>query len=294
MVEYQLFPGCVIQNRIPYIEASAKFVFDKLGVEYCGAEFSCCPNPVGLKFVDEKTWVTIAARNACEGEIAQKPIMSLCNGCYQSLYIAQHKLNHDPILKKEVNTILSQVGKEFKGDGEIYHFVKVLREKVGLEKIKSMIVKPLTGLKVALHPGCHYMRPSHILHGEDPMKPVYLRELCEAAGATVVDYPDELLCCGNAVRSTDEYTANTLLKAKVDSARGAGADCFVVNCPACFQQFDTEQGKLKSMAEEGVTYKFPTFYITELFALAMGKSPEEIGLKFHRNKGKEALAKMGF
>ena len=77
MVEYQLFPGCVIQNRIPYIEASAKFVFDKLGVGYCAGEFSCCPNPVGLKFVDEKTWVTIAARNACEVSLVFKTIIKL-------------------------------------------------------------------------------------------------------------------------------------------------------------------------------------------------------------------------
>jgi heterodisulfide reductase subunit B len=102
-----------------------------------------------------------------------------------------------------------------------------------------------------------------------------------------------MLCCGNAVRIEDEYTANTMLKAKVDAVKAAGADCLAVNCPSCFQQFDTEQSKVKTIAEEGVDYKFPVFYITELLALAMGKDPKEIGLNFHRNKGKEALAKVG-
>jgi len=293
MAEYKLFPGCVIQNRVPFLEASAKYVFDQLGVAYSGAEFGCCPNPVGLKFVDQKTWCALAARNICEAEKENKPIMSLCNGCYQSMAVAQHELKHDKILKKEVNEILAKVGKTFQGSVQIEHFVRVLMRGVGIEKIKSKIVRPLTGLKVACHPGCHYMRPSHILHGEDPLKPVFLHQLVEATGATVVEYDQELLCCGNCVRQTDEYTANTMLKSKIDTAQAAGADCFSVNCPACFQQFDGEQGKLKELAVEGQTYKFPTFYITELIALAMGKSPDDIGISFHRNRGKEELAKVG-
>ncbi len=119
----------------------------------------------------------------------------------------------------------------------------------------------------------------------------YLRKLVEATGATAVVYDQENLCCGNVVRNTDPYTANTMLKSKIDSAKRAGADCLVANCPSCFQQLDTEQAKVKSIAEEGEEYKFPVFYITELIALAMGKDPATLGIKFHRNKGKEALAK---
>lgn len=291
--EYKLFPGCLMTNRLPFLEASAKVVFDELGVGYSSADFACCPNPVGLRFVDIKTWCALAARNLVEAEKENKNIMSLCNGCAQSLIIADHEMKHDPILKDEVNEILKKVGKEYKGTINVLHFVKVLYEEVGLEKIKASVKHPLTGLKVALHPGCHYARPSHILKvEEDVMNLQYLRKLVEATGATVVDYPEENLCCGNVVRNTDPYTANTMLKSKFDGAKRAGADCLVVNCPSCFQQFDTEQAKLKSIAEEGEVYKFPTFYITELIALAMGKDPATLGIKFHRNKGKEALAKV--
>ena len=31
--EYKLFQGCVIGNRIPFIEASARKVFEKLGIK---------------------------------------------------------------------------------------------------------------------------------------------------------------------------------------------------------------------------------------------------------------------
>jgi heterodisulfide reductase subunit B len=293
MSDYTLFPGCVIQNRMPFLEASAKFVFEKLGIKTSSAEFGCCPNPVGLKFLDVKTWASLAARNIAVAEKEGKNVMSLCNGCYQTMAVANHEIKHDEILKKEVNEILSKVGKEIKGDITINHFVRVLYEEVGIENIKKAITKPLTGIKVACHPGCHYMRPSHILQGEDPLNPQYLHRLVEATGATVVEYPGELLCCGNVVRNTDEYTANTMLKSKIDNAVAAGADCLAVNCPACFTQFDIEQAKCKKLAAEGQEYKLPTYFITELIALAMGKSINEIGVNFHRNKGADVLAKVG-
>lgn len=290
MADYKLFSGCVIQNRLPFLEASAKFVFDKVGVGVSEAEFSCCPNPVGLKPFNTMAWYSMAARNLVLAEKENKAIMSLCNGCYQSLNTANVELHHDPVLKKNVNDVLAKVGKELKGTAEVKHFIKVLHDEVGIAKIKSLVTKPLTGLKVAVHVGCHYARPSHIANTEDPLKPVYLKELVEALGATVVPYDNELLCCGNSVRSTDEKVANSILKAKIDEVIMRGADCLVVNCPACFTQFDSEQGKLK---EEGKTYKFPTYFITELMAMAMGKDPKDIGIAFHRSKGAEALAKVG-
>ncbi len=294
MSEYKLFPGCVIQNRVPFLEASAKYVFDKLGVAYSSGEFGCCPNPVGIKMADKKTWCALAARNIAEAEKEEKPIMALCNGCYQSLAVGNHELKHDPVLKKDINAILKKVDKEYKGIIDINHFVTVLVEEVGLDKIKSMITNPLEGLKVGVHPGCHYARPSHILNNEDPMDPHYLKDLVEVAGAEVVDYDLEMLCCGNSVRNQDEYTANTMLRDKIRAAKESGADCLAVNCPACFQQFENNQLKLRKMkdADKKEKFRFPTLFITEILALAMGKDAKEIGIRYHRNKSREFLNKV--
>lgn len=291
--EYKLFPGCLIPNRFPYLEASAKYVFDKIGLKYSHTDFACCPNPVGARFVNNKSWLAIGARNIALAESEQKPIMSLCNGCFQTLALVDHELKHDPKVKAEMNEILKEVNREYKGTIDIEHFVKVLAEKETAEKIKAQISHSMSGLKVAVHPGCHYARPSHVLHMEENVMDLkFLKELVQLTGATVVEYPQENLCCGNVARSTDEYTANTMLKAKFDGAMAAGADCLVVNCPACYQQFDSEQRNVNKIAEEGKKYKFPIFYITELLALAMGATGDQIGLKFHRNKPKEALAKV--
>lgn len=293
-MEYKLFPGCLIQNRVPFLEASARFVFEKVGLQVSDSEFGCCPNPVGIKPTDTKSWLALGARNLCLAEKENKPIMSLCNGCYQTLFCVNHELQKDEIAKREINEILAKVGKEFKGTTDVLHFVNVLATEVGFDKIRKAIVKPLTGLKVACHAGCHYSRPSHILHNEDPFKPQFLRKLVECTGATVVDYEADWLCCGNVVRNANEGVANTMLKAKLDSAMNSGAECLAVNCPACFQTYDNDQGKLKDLAAEGQVYKFPIYYVTELLAMAMGKDPKDMGIPFHRNKGSEVLSKLGF
>jgi heterodisulfide reductase subunit B len=290
MSNYTLYPGCTIQNRIPYLEASAKFVFEKLGVSFNTADFNCCPNPVGLKLFDKKAWLTLAGRNLAVAESQKKDVMSLCNGCFQSMFQADYELKHDPIMKAEVNKALAEINKNYTGAINVKHFVYVLYKDIGIAKIKSMVTKPLSGLKVAVHPGCHYARPSHIVQTDDPKSPIHLKELVKATGATLVENHAETLCCGQLVRNQDEKVANGILKTKIDGALNAGADIIACNCPACFQELDNQQKNLK---EEGKDYKVPILYITELLALAMGQNTDQIGLKFHRNRGKEIFDKLG-
>jgi len=280
MTEYKIFQGCVIGNRIPFIEAASKKVFEKLGIETSQAPFSCCPDPTGMKSFDNDAWLALGARNLTLAEAEGKDIISLCNGCTNTLRGVQHQLKHDSLKKEKVNAELAKIGKEFKGSIDVKHFVDVLKDEVGIDKIKGSFTKQLSGLKVACHPGCHYMRPAEWMESDDPMRPVNLKKLVAASGATVVDYDELALCCGSAVTNAYEEHGLANLKIKMDSIKNAGADIIVVNCPACFQQFDTRQRDLSKKFE--TEYNIPVLYLTELYALAMGISPDDIGLKFHR------------
>jgi len=277
MTEYAMFEGCTIGNRIPFIEAASKRVFEKVGIETSQAPFSCCPDPTGMKSFDNDAWLTLGARNLTLAEKEGKDIISLCNGCTNTLRGVQYQLKHDSMKMDKVNKELAKIGKEYKGTSDIKHFVDVLSD--NLDKVKGAISKPLTGLKVAVHPGCHYMRPAEWMESDDPMNPTTLKRLVEASGASVVDYGEEVLCCGNAVTNAYEEHGFANLKIKLDAIKKAGVDIIVVNCPACFQQFDTRQRELSKAFE--TAYNIPVLYITELYALAMGVSSEDIGLKFH-------------
>lgn len=280
-----MFEGCTIGNRIPFIEAASKRVFEKVGIKTSQAPFSCCPDPTGMKSFDNNAWLTLGARNLTLAENEGKDIISLCNGCTNTLRGVQYQLKHDSTKMDKVNEELAKIGKEYKGTSNIKHFVDVLSD--NLDKVKGAISKPLNDLKVAVHPGCHYMRPAEWMESDDPMNPTTLKRLVEASGASVVDYGEEILCCGNAVTNAYEEHGFANLKIKMDAIKKARVDIIVVNCPACFQQFDTRQRDLSKAYD--TEYGIPVLYITELYALAMGVSPEDIGLKFHRIRLKRDL-----
>ncbi|MHA1106247.1 MAG: CoB--CoM heterodisulfide reductase iron-sulfur subunit B family protein [Promethearchaeota archaeon] len=282
MTEYKMFEGCTIGNRIPFIEAASRKVFEKIGIVTSSAPFSCCPDPTGMKSFDNNAWLALGARNLALAEAEKLPIISLCNGCTNTLRGVQFQLKHDSLKKERVNAELSKIGKEYNGSIDVKHFVDVLKDNI--DKIKAAVTKPLSGLKVAVHPGCHYMRPGEWMESDDPMHPTTLKELVAAAGATVVDYEEEILCCGSALTNAYEEHGMAMLKVKMDSVQKSGADILVVNCPACFQQFDTRQRDLGKRYE--TEYKVPVLYITELLSLAMGIGADEIGFKFHRTRMK--------
>lgn len=285
-----MFQGCVIGNRIPFIEASARKVFDKLGINTSDAAFACCPDPVGFNGTDHESWLAMAARNLTIAEQESKNIISLCNGCFQTLKLVNEELKHDDHEKERVNNVLKTIGREFKGSIDVKHFVEVLHDYT--DKIKELVTKDLSGLKVACHTGCHYNRPSEKVQTDDPMQPVKLREIVSASGAIPVDYEEEVLCCGTGTGNSEEEPAMQILSNKLTSAMNAGAEAMIVNCPACYQQFDNNQKKAEKI--DNKTFGIPVLYVTELLALAFGEDSKSLGLNFHRTRLKALLEKYGF
>lgn len=286
---YKYFLGCVIPGRLPYLEASARKTFEKLGMEVGDqANYSCCPDPTGAGQLDHQTWLALGARNLCLFEESNSNILSLCSGCTETLKAVKYSLEKDNKLKQQINSKLSSIGKKYKGNVEVKHFAQVLYENI--DSIKKKVKKPLKDLKVASHPGCHYLRPSEIMQWDDPLVPKTLDELIEAIGADPVDYSLKIDCCGNPVEKSNKDISLLMLENKLKSMKDAGTDCIACVCPACYQQFEFNQKEVNK--KSNTNYNFPVFYITELIALAFGMNAEEIGLKYHRVKTNEILQKI--
>lgn len=168
-MEYDLFLGCVIPARLPFLEASARKVFQKLGIELKDLEgFSCCPDPTGIELIDHETWLALGARNLSLSN-NNGGVMSLCSGCVETLKGVNYSINNSTETKEEVNKVLQSVGKSYSGKVNVKHFAEVLYE--NLDIVKENIVKPLEGFKIAAHYGCHYLRPSEIIQWDDPFDP---------------------------------------------------------------------------------------------------------------------------
>jgi len=282
---YDLFLGCVIPARLPFLEAASRKIFEKLGIKLNDVDgFSCCPDPTGIELIDHKTWLALGARNLSLSN-NNGGIISFCSGCVETLKGVNYFIRKNPEVKDELNKVLSNVGKKYDGTTDVKHFAQVLYE--NLDKVRENVVHPLNGFKVAVHYGCHYLRPSEIINWDDPFDPVTIDEIVRALGADSIDYDLKMECCGNPLDKADKEISLQMIDNKFKSIQESGANCVTLVCPACFQQFDFNQRELSKGKDIG--YDFPVFYLSELVALAFGFKSEELGLNFHRVRPKKLL-----
>ena len=285
--KYLIFLGCVIPYRLASYEISARKVLEKLGVELVEMPtFNCCGYPMDA--INNDLMITLAARNLCVAEKEKLNILALCNGCFCSLNETNKILKEDKKLREEVNARLKEIGMEFKGTIEVKHFVHVLAEDIGFEKIKDAVKKPLTNLSVAQHSGCHLVRPAkYVGHGDDPENPTLLKNLIRLTGAQCLDYMDETECCGNPIIGVNEEVPFQMAKEKLDHIRAVKAQALITVCPFCHMMFDMNQPRIERAFNE--KFGIPVLHYPQLLGLAMGFSPEELGLNELRVKPSEVL-----
>jgi len=282
MKTYALFLGCTVPVRGMHYEASARLVSDKLGFHLVDIkDFGCCGFP--LEGADHLTSFVMSAMSLAAAERNDLDIVTLCSACTATLTKANKKLKEDRALREEVNKILAETGAEFKGKTTVKHFARVLVEEVGYDKIKSAVTTPLTGLKIAAHYGCHYLKPSEIYDGFDSSeRPVTLDKLIDATGATHIDYEDKLQCCGGGILGFDEISALKMTQAKLQHIKDSGADAMTFICPFCAVMYDANQ-KTAEM-KVGGKFALPGLYFPQLLGLAMGFTPKQMALDLNRIK----------
>lgn len=285
MSKYLFFKGCTIPARLPLIEKLALDILPGIGIDLQEEEnFSCCPDPVQLQGANQYFWLTTAARNLSIAEEKGMNIMTLCNGCLNTLAIANDKLKKNPQLKAAINNVLKDIGKEYKGTVEVKHLMQVIKDDVGYDNLKAKVKKPLNGLKVASHPGCHLLMPDEVIKYDNPTDPEEYDKFVAALGAIPIDYVTKIDCCGVALNLVGDKEANNKCIANklLDIKNNTGAQIISTGCPFCFNQFDMGQIQAAREYEELKDTKIPVLYAVELLGLAMGKTLDEVGYNKHR------------
>ncbi len=288
MVRYASFLGCQIPMRIPSIEIASRKVFEKIGLEAVDLlGYSCCPEPVISRLLDKTAWLAVSARNLALAEELGLDLMTLCNGCYETLVETNEVLKHEPEELHKINEILKPYGKEYAGKVKVKHAVEVLYEEIGVDKIKQHLVKPQR-IRVALHYGCHMYREPE--GGDINRKPNMMKELTRVTGVEIVDYGIERLCCGYpSMQADEEFSLKQRLLLKLRRIKEAGADAVVLSCPACQIQFEIGQIMLK---QYGVQYRIPCINLMELMAISFGVPSKELHLEFHKSPVLQLARKM--
>lgn len=293
MKQYAYFLGCIAPNRYPGIELATKKTLGTFGIELLDMKgASCCPAPGVFGSFDMLTWVVIGARNLTIAEQMNTDIAVTCNGCYGSLQETNCLLAENEELKRQVNDVFKEVNREYKGTAKVKHIIEVLNEDVGYQTIKEKVKVPLTGIKVAVHYGCHFLKPSDVRKHGSAENPTIIDDFVRALGAESVEYKDKLQCCGagGGVRSDAIDVALDFTKNKIDNMLSAGADCVITPCAFCHLQFDN--GQLEINQKLGTKYALPTVFLTQLLGLALGMTPQELGLDKNKTQVQTLINKL--
>jgi heterodisulfide reductase subunit B len=275
MKRLALFRCCVTSLRLQHYESATNAVLGALGVAFEDvAEFGCCGYP--LKNFDFKAYVLSAARNLALAEKKYLNIMTSCNCCYGSLKQAQKLLDEDLGLLRDINGMLSKEGLYYRGQVKVFSVLEVFHDLLSAGAIQKHVTKAYSGLKVAVHDGCHLLRPSNVVAFDHPLAPKKFDALVALTGAQSVPWAKKLECCGSPLSGVNDALAENLGRTKLESARQAGADLVCVICPYCQIQFNWVQDRA---ARSGQTGDMPTsLYYHQLLGLCLGIDPERLGI----------------
>ncbi len=279
-LRYAFYTGCSAKGVAPELYNSTKLVAEKLGMELIELEAATCCGAGAVQERDEFLALTINARNIALAEELGLDLLTICNTCTVMLRETKFKLDNDPELKDAVNEVLREAGLEYKGTSEITHFLWEVIDGVGLDRIREMVVKPLSEFKIAPFYGCHIIRPPYLIGYEDPDNPKSIEMLIEALGGKPTDHEARLACCGfHSFWSAEENITLKLTALDAEAAKEEKADFMVTPCPLCHTQLDAMQPEAESKI--GVKIGMPVLHLPQMIGLALGISPKELGLDKH-------------
>jgi heterodisulfide reductase subunit B len=282
MREYVYFPGCSLEKIAISYHLSALETTKKLGVNLKELEDWNCCGATAYFHVDELLAYTLVARNLAMAEKEGSEVVAPCSACYKNMYFTNVHLREDPDLAEHINEALKEDNLSYSGKVSVKHLIEVFANDVGVDEIKSKVIYPLSGLRVAAYYGCQILRPKK--DHEDVEQPQYFEDLMSAIGATPVDFPLKLTCCGGSLLISSRPAAYSMIYNLLYSAQRAQADVIATACPLCQVNLECYQQQVNQ--EFGTQFAIPVVYFTQLIGLSLGIPPKKLGF------GKEFLSPM--
>jgi heterodisulfide reductase subunit B len=202
-------------------------------------------------------------------------ICAPCSSCYTILRKTNRFLEADPREHARINEALQAANLSYSKHVEVRHPLDILVNDIGLKRIAEAAPFRFDGLKVAPYYGCQIVRP--VFHFDDLEEPVFMDRLFETLGATVVDYPGKVRCCGGMLMMTAEDVALDLNRNLLEDAAANEADVIVTACPMCQMNLEAYQAQINQRFRKH--FKIPVLYFTQLLGMALGIASRELGLE---------------
>jgi heterodisulfide reductase subunit B2 len=276
-MRYTYYPGCSLESTSKAYDRSLRTVFRLLGHQLEELEDWNCCGSTAYTSVAETMALAVCARNLALAERRGGDLVAPCSACYTVLKKTDRFLREQPELRRRVGEALAAAGLSYGGGLRIRHPLDVMANDIGLDAIAAKVTRRLEGLRVAPYYGCQIVRPEQGF--DDREVPMVLDQLFERLGATVVDYPMKVRCCGGMLMTTVDEVGLRLCHELLASAVESGAEVIATTCPLCQINLEAYQGVISRRFRTRI--RMPVVFFTQLVGLALGAGPEELGLDLH-------------
>ena len=278
-LNFAFFPGCVSRGGCPELYPAAKLICERLRINLWEMQGASCTGAGVLQEKNLELGDSLNARTFAMAERLGLPILTICSTCQGVMSQANYRLK-DPEYRARINGHLAEEGLEYNGGADPKHLLWVLIEDYGLDRLEEQITRPLAGVRLAPFYGCYIVRPTDALDfAGHPERQDALERLIEVLGATVVDFEGKTRCCGFPILTINERNSLAMVGKHTGQAKDLGADAMITPCPLCHLNLDSFQPK--AAAQAGRSIDLPILHMPQAIGLAMGLSPQEMGLRRH-------------
>ena len=278
-MRFAYYPGCSAKSTCAELNTATHRVAARLGIELVELHSATCTGSREIRAIDRNRFLALNARIIALAEKDELPVLTVCNTCTLNLLDTQKILEEEPETRAWVNQALADEELEFRGTSRVTHFLWMLLEDVGPEKLRRAVLRPLTGVRLAAFYGCHIVRPPAQYGFVDSRNAQAIETLNEILGCVSIDYSGRTECCGFHTAASDERVAIKLTGRHIKSAKDGGAQAMVTPCPLCHTVLDSFQREMEQDLKKPLD--MPILHLPQLVGLALGMSPRELQMDKH-------------
>lgn len=253
---FSYYPGCTLKTKAKDLDRYARASAEALGItlnelenwQCCGGAFTMARDEIATKLSSVRALA----------DSRETGLVTLCSACHNVIKQTNHAMANDEEFAMKVNNYL-KLDTPYNGETKVIHYLEMLRDVVGFDKLAAAVKNPLKGKKIAAYYGCLLLRPGKVLGMDNPENPQIIEDFIRAIGGTPVIYPYRNECCGGYMATEDKALASKKSTLVMDSAAENGADMMITACPLCLYNLT-----------KNASGALPVYYFTELLAEALG------------------------
>ncbi len=274
-MKFGIYPGCSLAGSARDYNESVFALAEALELGFTEVpDWNCC-GATAAHNLNKELSLALPARNLALAEkYGLEEIVVPCAACYSRLVVTQHELRKDPELRNRISGLIEM---DYKGSVKIINVIEWIDRYI-LPKLENRVVKPFQH-KVACYYGCLLVRPNKVLNYDRAEDPQTMDIVMSRIGATPVEFPYKTECCGAGLSISRTDIVSKLSGKIIEDAGHRGAEAIIVACPMCHSNLDMRRPDINKYWNR--KFDIPVIFLTQAVGLAIGLSPEKVGLQRH-------------